>query len=107
MFYFSFQWKCPTSKSKFSNISRSFRFTASTGIVCKLDSVLSVLLTFDLQMFGKDRNYFLSPASIKVTLAMLLEGAKHQTAQELMTALGLSSSSAKEALQPLLEDLNV
>ncbi|KAF2884871.1 hypothetical protein ILUMI_21290 [Ignelater luminosus] len=64
---------------------------------------------FDLQLlkaFDGNRNYFLSPASIKVSLAMLLEGAKHQTAQELMTALGLTSSSARQAFRSLLEDLN-
>ncbi|KAF2884872.1 hypothetical protein ILUMI_21291 [Ignelater luminosus] len=64
---------------------------------------------FDIQLlrtFDEKKNYFISPASIKVSLAMLLEGAKHQTAQEIMTALGLSSSSVKDELQLLLEDLN-
>lgn len=50
---------------------------------------------------------FVSPASLKVTLAMLHEGAGGKTAEEIRNALRLESPNFREQLQKILDNLGV
>ncbi|KAH9644026.1 hypothetical protein HF086_004287 [Spodoptera exigua] len=58
---------------------------------------------------GKSGNVMLSPASIKSTLAMLLEGAQGATAAEIQTALRLipNKEDYREQLNHFIRDLEV
>lgn len=62
-----------------------------------------------LQSFDDRQNYFISPASIKITLGMILEGARGSCADEISRVLRISGdqSSSRERLSSLLYDFNV
>ncbi|KAK9889266.1 hypothetical protein WA026_004545 [Henosepilachna vigintioctopunctata] len=68
---------------------------------------------FDLELLQEfseiDQNVFISPASIKTTLSMILEGAKGKCAQEIGNALrieDINDVEIRKQLQRLLFDLN-
>ncbi|KAF9813926.1 hypothetical protein SFRURICE_008081 [Spodoptera frugiperda] len=58
---------------------------------------------------GKSGNVMVSPASIKSTLAMLMEGAQGATAREIQTALRLEPNKAdyREQLSQFMMDLEI
>lgn len=58
-------------------------------------------------MGESNENVFVSPASLKVTLAMLHEGAGGKTAEEIRNALRLESPNFREQLQKILDNLGV
>jgi serine protease inhibitor len=64
-----------------------------------------------LQEFSESPgNVFISPASIKTTLALILEGAKGISAEEIENALrvdDINDKEIREILARLLFDLNV
>ncbi|KAF5288380.1 hypothetical protein FQA39_LY15470 [Lamprigera yunnana] len=61
-----------------------------------------------LQSFDNTRNYFISPASIKATLGMILEGARGSCAEEISRVLRIpiDQSSNRDRLSSLLYDFN-
>ncbi|KAF5296887.1 hypothetical protein FQR65_LT10153 [Abscondita terminalis] len=61
-----------------------------------------------LQSFDDTRNYFISPASIKATLGMVLEGARGTCADEISRVLRIPAdqTSSRERLSTLLYDFN-
>ncbi|XP_044764996.1 uncharacterized protein LOC123321453 [Coccinella septempunctata] len=68
---------------------------------------------FDLELLKEfsdlDENVFVSPASIKTTLSMILEGAKGKCAQEIGNALridDIDNVEIRKQLNKLLKDLN-
>lgn len=67
-------------------------------------------MTLQLQELSETNgNFFISPASIKASLAMILEGAYGKCAEEIKNALRLrlDQSYGKNQVQALLNDLNV
>lgn len=58
-------------------------------------------------MGESNENIFISPASLKVTLAMLHEGAGGKTAEEIRNALRLESPNFREQLQKIMQNLGV
>ncbi|XP_017772391.1 PREDICTED: uncharacterized protein LOC108559574 [Nicrophorus vespilloides] len=66
---------------------------------------------FDLELLrevASDENVFISPASIKATLGMVLEGAKGNCAEEIVKTLRLplNQNDVRKQLEPLLYDLS-
>lgn len=75
------------------------------------DSVSSRFNFFDLELlqsFDDKRNYFISPASIKATLGMILEGARGSCAAEISRALRIPAdqSTNRKRLSSILYDFN-
>lgn len=73
-------------------------FTLLQVFDCQADIPINRQSFFDLELLrysaeNKKGNVMISPASIKSTLAMLLEGANGQTAAEIKTALRMSAQS--------------
>ncbi|XP_045481195.1 uncharacterized protein LOC123685563 [Harmonia axyridis] len=84
----------PTDSSATSTIIKRFNF-------------------FDLELLKEfsdlEENVFVSPASIKTTLSMILEGAKGKCAQEIGNALRIADidhAEIRKQLDRLLKDLN-
>jgi len=74
------------------------------------NSVPSRFNDFDIKLltkFDANRNYFISPASIKATLGMVLEGARGSCAEEIAGVLGLpvNAANSRDKLQRLIGDL--
>uniref|UniRef100_A0A1Y1L261 Serpin domain-containing protein n=1 Tax=Photinus pyralis TaxID=7054 RepID=A0A1Y1L261_PHOPY len=65
---------------------------------------------FDMELldsFDDKQNYFISPASIKATLAMVLEGARGSCALEIIRALRITDSNInRERIGSILYDFN-
>ncbi|KAL3289709.1 hypothetical protein HHI36_023109 [Cryptolaemus montrouzieri] len=77
------------------------------------NSIINRFNYFDLELLQEfseaNENVFISPASIKTTLSMILEGAKGKCAQEIGNALrieNIDDSETRKQLEKLLFDLN-
>ncbi|XP_018330333.1 uncharacterized protein LOC108740504 [Agrilus planipennis] len=74
------------------------------------NSIQSRFNYFDLELlrtFGSEGNYLISPASLKTTLGMILEGSKGKSAEEIAELLRVpvSQKGIRDRLQRLLYDL--
>ncbi|CAH1636000.1 unnamed protein product [Spodoptera littoralis] len=89
-------------------------FASIQSLDCLTGASNSRLNYFDIDLLryvaeGKSGNVMVSPASIKSTLAMLLEGAQGATAAEIQTALRLipNKDDYREQLSEFMRDLEI
>lgn len=89
-------------------------FASIQSLDCLTGASNSRLNYFDIDLLryvaeGKSGNVMVSPASIKSTLAMLLEGAQGATAAEIQTALRLipNKEDYREQLSDFMRDLEI
>ncbi|KAJ8711690.1 hypothetical protein PYW08_008644 [Mythimna loreyi] len=89
-------------------------FASFLSLDCSTETSSSRLNYFDIDLLryvaeGKSGNVMVSPASIKSTLAMLLEGARGTTAAEIQAALRLTPNKDdyRHQLSELMKDLRV
>ncbi|PZC71365.1 hypothetical protein B5X24_HaOG213570 [Helicoverpa armigera] len=89
-------------------------FASFQSLDCLSHVANSRLNFFDIDLFravtdGKSGNIMISPASIKSTLAMILEGARGPTASQIQTALRLAPDKHdyREQLSVFMKDFEV